>query len=40
MAKLEGNDKLDELLQDVVTSTDSLAKLGAEAGVKKEEEKK
>jgi type VI secretion system protein ImpB len=40
MAKLEGNDKLDELLQDVVASTDSLAKLGAEAGVKKEEEKK
>ncbi len=40
MAKLEGNEKLDELLQDIVASTDSLAKLGEEAGVKKEEEKK
>jgi len=40
MAKLEGNDKLEELLQSVIASTDSLAKLGEEAGVKKEEEKK
>jgi type VI secretion system protein ImpB len=40
MAKLEGNEKLDGLLQDVIASTDSLAKLGEEAGVKKEEEKK
>ncbi|MBL0700373.1 MAG: type VI secretion system contractile sheath small subunit [Desulfosarcina sp.] len=30
--KLDGNDKLDELLQDVVTSTDSLEKLAKEAG--------
>jgi type VI secretion system protein ImpB len=37
--KLDGNDKLDELLQDVVASTDSLQKLGAEAGVEKPEEK-
>jgi len=40
MSKLEGNDKLEGILQDVIASTDSLAKLGAEAGVKKEEEKK
>jgi len=40
MAKLEGNDKLEELLQSVIASTESLAKLGEEAGVKKEEEKK
>ncbi len=32
--KLDGNDKLDELLQDVISSTDSLEKLGREAGVK------
>ena len=36
--KLDGNDKLDELLQDVISSTDSLEKLGAEAGVKKSKE--
>jgi type VI secretion system protein ImpB len=35
--KLDGNDKLDELLQDVISSTDSLEKLGAEVGVKKSE---
>jgi len=34
--KLDGNDKLDELLQDVISSTDSLEKLGKEAGVKKD----
>ncbi|MBI5590669.1 MAG: type VI secretion system contractile sheath small subunit [Deltaproteobacteria bacterium] len=33
--KLDGNDKLDELLQDIVSSTDSLEKLGKEAGVEK-----
>jgi type VI secretion system protein ImpB len=38
--KLDGNDKLDELLQQVMTSTDSLQKLGEEAGVKNPEEKK
>ncbi len=37
--KLDGNDKLDELLQDVITSTDSLQKLGGEVGVEKSEEK-
>jgi type VI secretion system protein ImpB len=38
--KLDGNDKLDELLQNVIASTDNLKKLGEEAGIKKEEEKK
>lgn len=36
--KLDGNDKLDELLQDVIANTDSLEKLSEEAGVKKSEE--
>lgn len=35
LSKLDGNDKLDELLQDVIASTDSLQKLGEEAGVGK-----
>ena len=35
LSKLDGNDKLDELLQDVISSTDSLKKLGKEAGVAK-----
>jgi type VI secretion system protein ImpB len=38
--KLDGNDKLDELLQDVISSTESLEKLGTEAGVEKPEEEK
>lgn len=33
LSKLDGNDKLDELLQDVIASTDSLQKLGEETGV-------
>ena len=40
LGKLDGNDSLDELLQEVINSTDELQKLGDEAGVKKEEEKK
>jgi type VI secretion system protein ImpB len=40
LGKLDGNDKLDELLQQVISSSDDLKKLGDEAGVKKEEEKK
>jgi len=36
--KLDGNDRLDELLQGVIASTDSLQKLGAEVGVEKPEE--
>jgi len=31
--KLDGNDKLDELLQQVIASSDSLQKLGRETGV-------
>ena len=38
LSKLDGNDKLDELLQDVISSTDSLDKLGVEAGVEKKED--
>ena len=38
LGKLDGNDTLDELLQDVIASTDSLKKLGEEAGVEKPEE--
>lgn len=38
--KLDGNDKLDELLQDVIASTDSIEQLGKEAGVEKPEEAK
>ena len=37
LSKLDGNDKLDELLQDVISSTDSLDKLGVETGVEKKE---
>ncbi len=40
LAKLDGNDKLDELLQGVIKSTDSSQKLGDEAGIKKPEEEK
>lgn len=38
LGKLDGNDKLDELLQDVIASTDSLQKLGKEVGVTKKED--
>jgi type VI secretion system protein ImpB len=40
LTKLDGNDKLDELLQDVISNTDSLKKLGDEAGVGTAEDKK
>ena len=40
LSKLDGNEKLDELLQDVITSTESLQKLGEEAGVGKSDEEK
>jgi len=40
LTKLDGNEKLEELLQDVISSTDSLKKLGEEAGVAKPEDKK
>ena len=38
LAKLDGNDKLDELLQDVLASTDSIEKLGKEAGFDEKKE--
>ena len=38
LTKLDGNDKLDELLQDVISNTDTLKKIGEEAGVEKSEE--
>jgi type VI secretion system protein ImpB len=40
LTKLDGNDKLDELLQDIISNTDSLKKLGDEAGVGTAEDKK
>jgi len=40
LGKLDGNDKLDELLQEVMANTGSLEKLGKEAGVGKTEEEK
>jgi type VI secretion system protein ImpB len=36
--KLDGNDRLDDLLQKVIADTDSLKKLGKEAGLEKPEE--
>jgi len=39
LIKLEGNDKLDKMLQDIIGSTDSLKKVGEETGVKTSEEK-
>jgi type VI secretion system protein ImpB len=36
--KLDGNDKLDELLQDIISSTESLEKLNKEAGAVKNED--
>jgi type VI secretion system protein ImpB len=38
MTRLDGNDKLDELLQQVVSNTESLEKLTKEAGTDKPEE--
>ena len=38
--KLDGNDRLDELLQQVISSTESLQQLGKEAGVATTDEKK
>ena len=40
LTKLDGNDKLDELLQDIISNTDALKKLGDEAGVVTAEEDK
>lgn len=38
LSKLQGNERLDELLQDVIASTDSLQKLGEETGAKKQQD--
>jgi type VI secretion system protein ImpB len=38
LSKLDGNDKLEELLQDVLASTETLEKLGTEAGIEKSAE--
>jgi type VI secretion system protein ImpB len=38
--KLDGNDKLDEFLQDVLSNTEDLSKLGKEAGVEESGEDK
>jgi type VI secretion system protein ImpB len=38
LGKLDGNDKLDELLQDIIADTDSLQRLGRESGIDKREE--
>ena len=38
LSKLDGNEKLEELLQDVIASTESLEKLSQEAGGEKSEE--
>jgi type VI secretion system protein ImpB len=40
LTKLDGNDKLDELLQDIISNTEALKKLGDEAGVGTAEDKK
>jgi len=37
--KLDGNDRLDELLQGVIASTESLQKVGKETGVAEAKEK-
>lgn len=37
LSKLDGNDRLEELLQDVIANTDSLEKLGKETGVEKKQ---
>lgn len=38
LGKLDGNDRLDELLQDVMANTESLEKLGVEAGIEKKQD--
>jgi len=39
LSKLDGNDKLEELLQDVISSTDALKQVGDAAGIGKGEKK-
>jgi type VI secretion system protein ImpB len=38
LSKLDGNEKLDQILRDVITNTESLQKIGEEAGAGKPEE--
>ncbi|HDP24281.1 MAG TPA: type VI secretion system contractile sheath small subunit [Deltaproteobacteria bacterium] len=40
LGKLDGNDKLEELLQEVISSTESIEKLVKETGVEQTKEKK
>jgi len=40
LSKLDGNDKLEELLQEVISSTESIEKLGSEIGLKKTQDEK
>ena len=40
LSKLDGNDKLDELLQNVIANTDSLQKLSEQSSIEKSEENK
>jgi len=40
LSKLDGNDKLDELLQNVIANTDSLQKLSEQSSIDKSEENK
>jgi len=40
LSKLDGNDKLEDLLQEVISSTESIEKLGSEIGVKKSQDEK
>jgi type VI secretion system protein ImpB len=40
LGKLDGNDKLEELLKEVISSTESLEKLGQEAGAQPESTEK
>ena len=40
LSKLDGNDKLDELLQNVIANTDSLQKLSEQSSIEKQEENK
>lgn len=39
LSKLDGNDRLDELLQEIINSTESLQQVGKEAGVEATPEK-
>ena len=40
LSKLDGNDKLEEMLQEIISNTESIEKLGQEIGVEKSGEEK